>query len=125
MLEGMVRALFEPTTHQVGVLVCSYTQERCLLSDRSLNTISDNDSALTLEFNLRSDTFIRYVFIDIGRFVPNNLPRALVESFKGQKRSVDLRVERNNMDLLRAFNQNAVYQCFAHVYCAVRNPLVR
>jgi hypothetical protein len=123
LLESTVKSLFEKRTHAAAVFVCTYTEARCLLSDRSFSQITDLPNWIGLEFNLRRNAFIRYLFADHGELVPH-APRELVERYQTMKHPVMVRHLVDDFECLRGFNRNAIYQCHNRVYCSARHGVM-
>jgi hypothetical protein len=123
MLESMVKAVFEQKSHAAAVMVCSYSEARCLLSDRGFNQFTDRQDQIGLEFNLRHNAFIRYLFADHAGLVPY-APRELIERHQKQNHPVQLYYLADNLECLRAFNRNAIYFCHNRVFCSSREGIL-
>jgi hypothetical protein len=128
MLEGIVKAYFINLELQIGVLVCLYTDARCLLSDRTFSTNINQLGMNGFDFNLSSRAFIRYIFADNNVLLPPNTPPAYLENYKNAykklPRSIQLNYCVDNMELLGGFNRNVVYQSYHHVFCASKPPFI-
>lgn len=123
LLESTVKAVFDLKSHAVAVLVCTYTQARCLLSDRSFSETLRRPNWIGLEFNLHGNAFIRYLFADHGELVPH-APREWVEQYQTFKHPVNVRHHVDDFDCLRGFNRNAIYQCHSRVFCSARDGVM-
>lgn len=131
MLESIVKSMFIHHDHEIMVLVSLYSEPSCLLSDRSFSTNIAKQGMVGFDFNLCSRGFIRYCFASIDAIeLPLNVPPGAFENFKEFRRNMKLprRIELkycvDNMELLKGFNQNVVYQSYRHVYCASRPPFI-
>lgn len=123
MLESMVKAVFERKSHAAAVMVCSYSEARCLLSDRGFSQFTDRQDQIGLEFNLRHNAFIRYLFADHAGLVPH-APHELIEHHQKQNHPVQLYYLADNLECLRAFNRNAIYFCQSRVFCSSREEIL-
>jgi hypothetical protein len=123
LLESTVKAAFELKTHAAAVLVCTYTQARCLLSDRSFSEPLRRPNWIGLEFNLRGNAFIRYLFADHCELVPH-APREWVEQYQGFKHPINVWHRVDDFECLRGFNRNAIYQCHSRVFCSARDGVI-
>lgn len=120
IFEGLVRSMFDGTKHIVGVLICTYTREKCLLSDRSFSTMQQTPETIIIDFNLRHDAFIRYIFTKSTSSTFSstiNLNRNTIFPI-----SVFHRVD--DITLLRTFNANVINQSHNHVFCAVKDGII-
>ncbi|OUL80383.1 hypothetical protein [Paraburkholderia hospita] len=121
--EATVKSLFERKSHAAAVLVCTYSEARCLLSDRSFSQITDRPNWVGLEFNLRRNAFIRYLFADHGELVPH-APREWRERYETTKHPPTVWHLKDDFECLRGFNRNAIYQCHSRVYCSARHGVM-
>lgn len=124
MLDSIVKSLFEKKDLAVAVLVGTYSQARCLMSDRSFSQTTDRQDQAGFDFNLRYNAFIRYLFADVNGIAPRNAPQELIEAYKKLERPVELHHRVDDLDLLRSFNRNAVYQCHSRVYCSAKDSIL-
>lgn len=123
LLESTVKGMFDLKSHAAAVLICTYTQAKCLLSDRSFSEPLRPPNGIAMEFNLRSNAFIRYLFADHGELVPY-APRELVEQYQEVKHPVSVWHLVDDFECLRGFNRNAIYQCHSRVFCSVRDGVM-
>lgn len=119
ILDDIALSLFTQPLQAVMVCVCTYTEAKCLLSDRSFSLRLDEPGIVGMDFNLRSDAFISYVFADIARLLPNFDPE-LIRRYRELPRgaNVDLRFLHDDIAQLRSFNRHTIYQCHQRVFCA-------
>ncbi|ATA55351.1 hypothetical protein CKY39_20610 [Variovorax boronicumulans] len=124
LFDGMVRSLFNKRTTAVMVTVIRHTTDKCLLSDRSFNSPINANGMLCFEFNLRHDTFIRYVFADRAAWLPTEIPPHLLTALDLMEPifSIDYRVD-DRAELSR-YNLNAVNQCHSRVFCSVDSGIL-
>lgn len=120
---------FEKYLHLI--VLCKYTNEACLLSDRSyvnLTELFNNVSGLSFGFNLRRDAFI-YI-----TFMPNDLAKISTELLGSQGRNIaeflikrginsiqtnlNIQCYLDNLDLLKNYNKHVIYQCAKNVYAS-------
>ena len=105
----------------VGVF--TYSAEACLLSDRGFVIPFEDDEHDGWSFNLAANAFVIYSFTDIDLFYKNYsgskppIPVRGMEHVKDMLNDGTYVVHRcDDLDALRAYNRNAVYQCHEHVY---------
>lgn len=124
MLSGVTKALFESTQHIVSVMVCTYVDQVCLVSDRAFSTNIRKDGIDAFDFNLCSRAFIRYTFGRLDALVPQ-APRALIDGFRRPARELMFYYQKGDLDLLCSFNTNVIYQSAQRVYSAIKDPVIR
>lgn len=128
ILESTVKSMFTDNTHEVRVLVGSYTSAKCLLSDRAFTILSDKPCADTFAFNLCSSAFICYFFADIDKIAPANTPQGFLKHYKDAltrlPRQIQLDYLVDNLDVLATYNRNTIYQSCRHVYCSAMSPFI-
>lgn len=115
------------------VKIFNFSEAVCLLSDRSYIDLSElfkDTDGISYGFNLRKDAFI-YICIfknDIELLIKNllNASDYVVERYKflktrGLKQlqyGLDIGRHNNNIEVLRTFNRQVIYQCKNNVYAA-------
>lgn len=125
ILDGTVNSLFLSEASQVQVLLCTYTTESCLLSDRSFTTPGDRNDVTIFDFNLCANAFVRYGFADIDSFIPPNTPQHVIADFKRLRTpTVYLTHLVDDKELLRRYNQCVVWQSHRHVYSSRKDRLI-
>lgn len=124
LFDGMIRSLFNKRTTAVMVTISRHTEDKCLLSDRSFNSPINADGMLCFEFNLRHDTFIRYVFADRAAWLPTEIPPHFMTALDVMEPifSIDYRVD--DRAALSLYNLNAVNQCHSRVFCCVDSGIL-
>lgn len=102
--------------------------EVCLLSDRGFNVVNNDPGEFTIEFNLRSSSFIRFQFLDaeeIVKHVLTNSPH--LQSLPAKMPRIRFKVEferftfEQHMDqrqILEEYNRRTVDMCSSRVFCA-------
>lgn len=125
LLESIVKSNLINHEREIAIFVGFYSSPSCLLSDRSFSTNTDKPGVDGFDFNLTSRAFIRYIFADIdalARAISPHTPSALIVNHKNRlkilPRPIKLHYEIDNLEKLRGFNRNVIYQSHKHVYCA-------
>lgn len=123
LYDQTLMALFESTELVIGAMICTYSSESCLLSDRSWSTNVGATYAAGYDFNLTQRAFIRYIFMNRLSSLPPNLPEHLVSQAKAMRSPINLHHMHDNIELLRNFNVNAIIQSENRVFCAVKDGI--
>ena len=124
MFDGIVRQMFTDKKHAVGVMISMYTKEKCLLSDRSFSTNLREPHVDGMDFNLRHDAFIRYVFASRKAMLPPNTRPNLMALCETLDPKVDVYYFVDDMTQLRYFNMNVINQSHSRVFCAAKEGIV-
>jgi hypothetical protein len=103
------------------VAICTYSSECVLLSDRA-GTLASIGDAEVYEFNLSKSAFVSFVFVKKDVFM-RNTPAAYFGQFGEQRIPVNIVVERDNLEQLKAFNSRVVSHSYKRVFCASKVPL--
>lgn len=119
-LEEVVRSLFTDPNLYVSVYVHTFSEERCLLSDRGFSIALPEEDGLAFDFNLCSNAFIRYVFVRLDRWLPPDMPERYVTALKSVPRAVHLIHDVDNLALLHQYNGHVIYQCFDTVFSSAK-----
>ncbi len=115
-LEQCVKGLFEnPDTYSM-VIIHTYDEKTCLLSDRGFSNPLPQDDHLVFDFNLYSKGFIRYVFGNIDKLAPQNAPQEMIEYYKSMRKAIDVQHSNNDLNALAQYNKIIVTQCFETVF---------
>lgn len=114
LFDQIVESLF--TNPQIVVLVWigKYTSEKCLLSDRGFSNSINLPYVDSIDFNLRHDAFIRYVFRP-RRMVLQRVPAHVIDAMP---KLFNVYYSVDDMDHLRTYNWNVMNQSRSHVFCA-------
>ncbi len=114
-LEQTIKGLFESSDLFITILIYTYDEKTCLLSDRGYSTPLP-EPHMAFDFNLQSNAFIRYIFSDINSLIPENISKELVKSFKSKPKLIQVQRHTNDLDALKKYNRNVVYQCAETVF---------
>lgn len=115
-LEQMIKGLYENPETFIMVLIYTYEDKTCLLSDRGYSIPLPENEHLSWDFNLYSHGFIRYIFGNLNLLSPINTPKELVERFKTKHKSIDVLNIVNDLSALEQYNKQVVYQCHKNVF---------
>lgn len=116
LLEQIVKGMYENPDTLIMVIVYTYDDKTCMLSDRGFCNPLPQDDHLVFDFNLDSKAFIRYTFWNIDKLAPNNAPEELITTFKSMPKNIDIQSRVNDLEALAQYNKNIVYQCFENVF---------
>ena len=126
LFDQVVASLFNDGNQHVGIRLCTYDTETCLLPDNGWVNWSDDPGLVLMAFNLHSRAFVQYAFQDIDAFIeekvgpiPQRYRDALEQHKSGLKR-VTIYHDHNDLQSLQTYNANAVLQCHRHVYGAAK-----
>lgn len=123
LYDQALKTLFQSNDLVVGAMVCTYSSESCLLSDRSWSTNVSATDADGYDFNLTQHAFIRYIVMNRLSCLPPNTPQHLVTQAKAMKLPINVHHRHDDMELLRIFNLNAIIQSESRVFCAVKDGI--
>lgn len=115
-LEQVVKGLYENRNLFIMVLIYTYDDKACLLSDRGYSIPLPENEHMAWDFNLYSHGFIRYLFGNLDLLAPAAAPKELVERFKAQPKSIDVHNIVNDLNALEQYNKHVVYQCNKNVF---------
>ncbi|KAF7775273.1 hypothetical protein PCIT_a1430 [Pseudoalteromonas citrea] len=115
-LEQVVKDLYENPDSFIMVLIYTYDDKTCLLSDRGYSIPLPENEHMAWDFNLYSHGFIRYVFGNLDLLAPATAPKELVEKFKAEPKSIDVHNIVNDLNALEQYNKHVVYQCNNNVF---------
>ena len=116
LFEKMVQDLFLDKNLFTMVLIYTYDDHSCLLSDRGYSIPLPDEDHIVWDFNLYSKGFIRYAFGNLDKLAPPNAPKELITKYKSQPKSIDVHNIVNDLNTLREYNINVVYQCHSKVF---------
>jgi hypothetical protein len=123
ILYGTVKGMFEARQHMMAVMVCTYSEPVCLVSDRAFSTNIQKDGVDGFDFNVTSHAFVRYVFGHVGALAPD-APLDLVNNYRRPPQELLFHYRKDDMAVLGSFNRNVIYQSAQRVYSAIKTPLV-
>lgn len=115
-LEQVVKGLYENPETFIMVLIYTYDNKTCLLSDRGYSIPLPEDDHMAWDFNLYSHGFIRYVFVNLDVLAPENIFKELLERYKAKPKSVDVHNIINDLNALAQYNRHVVHQCNKNVF---------
>ncbi len=122
-LTSMVRGLFQDEKSIVGVMVATYDDPICLVSDRAVTTNISQHGVEGFDFNVCSRAFVRYIFGKVDAMVPH-APQHLLEGFKRPSKQIHFHHRHNDLVVLGSFNRNVVFQSHRRVYSAIKSPVI-
>lgn len=123
MFDALVRQMFTDKKHTIGVMISMYTKEKCLLSDRSFSTNLQTPQVDGMDFNLRHDAFIRFVFASHTALLPSNTHPDLIAICEKLDQRVNVAYFVDDLTLLRGFNMNVINQSHSRVFCAAKDGI--
>lgn len=116
------------------ISIFKYTEEVCLLSDRSyvnLSSLFNKSEGVCFGFNLRYDSFIYLAFFpnnleiiakDLLGIDGSNIAKFLKERGLNQiQHNLVIQPYIDNLEMLKSFNQHVIYQCVENVFAAKEN----
>lgn len=104
-LEQMIKGYYENPEIAIGVMIYTYDDKTCLLSDRGYSSPFPENEHQAWDFNLYSHGFIRYAFIDLEAHTSKRTPK-----------SIKVYHENNNLSALEQYNKQVVNQCHQKVF---------
>lgn len=118
MLEQMIAEMFSNPSSCVIINVFIYDEEVCLLSDRAFSTPFPDDANTILNFNLTSQSYIQYAFLDVKSFVDVNRYGGAYGRYEREAKRIKLYPRYNDLEKLKEYNHNVIYQCHKNVFCS-------
>lgn len=115
-LDQFIKRIYENPNSLIKVCIYTYDDETCLLSDRGFSFYELENNTTVWDFNLCSQGFIRYVFMNIEESVPQDTPQKILDMLKSTSNSVDWMTEPNDLIALEMYNQRTVELCYEHVF---------
>lgn len=115
-LEQVVKGLYENPDLFIRILIYTYDDKTCLLSDRGYSIPLPENEHMAWDFNLYSHGFIRYFFGNLDLLAPATAPKELLERFKAGPKSIDVHNIVNDLNALEQYNKHVVYQCNKNVF---------
>lgn len=120
-LDQSIKRVYENPDLFIQVYVYTYDNETCLLSDRGFSVYEIEDNTTVWDFNLCSHGFIRYVFVNIDKSVPQNTSKEVLDIFKSTSNEVKCMTEHNDLFALEIYNQRVVELCYENVFNSSTN----
>lgn len=115
-LEQVVKGLYEDKDTYIVVIIYTYDDKTCLLSDRGYSIPLPESNHMAWDFNLYSHGFIRYIFGNLDLLAPPSAPKELIENFKAGPKSIHVHNVVNDLNELEQYNKHVVYQCHKNVF---------
>ena len=115
-LDQFIKRAYENSNSLIKVYVYTYDDETCLLSDRGFSFYELENNTTVWDFNLCSQGFIRYVFMNIEASVPQDTPQKILDMLKSTSNRVGWMIEPNDLIALEMYNQRTVELCYEHVF---------
>lgn len=128
-LNQIVAGMFNSRDTSACAMVCTYSSQKVLLSDRATSSnIANGPKGNGFDFNLSGSAFVRYLFMDKAALVegkahPDFVAYAL-EVDRQQKPRLWIRYEHDVLPILQNYNWHAVNQSYQRVFCASKTPLL-
>ncbi|MGF1689609.1 hypothetical protein L4C36_23825, partial [Photobacterium japonica] len=122
MLSNLVNKFYLSADYVVYAFLNTYNKdESVLLSDRSFTTVTDDEdnSYLSLEFNLDSTSFVNFIFASIDSLpCSEEMKQEYKRHLKNNGNWVTIEYSENDLDILAEYNKRVIYQSYEHVYCS-------
>lgn len=115
-LEQTIKGLYEDKNIFIMILVYTFEDNSCLLSDRGYSIPLPENEYMAWDFNLYSNGFIRYLFGNLDSLAPKHAPKYLLEKFKERPKNINVFHEKNDLAALAQYNKNVIYQCYNNVF---------
>ena len=122
LFEQSLQSLITRIDHAVVIHVHTYRTERCLLSDRGFSSPIPQDTHLVFDFNLRSDAFIRFAFMDVEAVLGHPVPDWFQRAMTGRRKPVQISYLTDDFVALDSFHRRVVEQCCERVFCSGAAP---
>lgn len=116
LVENMVRSIFEKKDIYVSVVLYTYQNKTCLLSDRGYSIPISDEMQTTFDFNLFSHGFIRYIFGDVDKILHKQGLHLHSELYKSFPKQIHLHHKIDDLETLEKYNKNVVHQCHKYVF---------
>lgn len=114
-MEEVIRNTYEDTNNVIFVMIYTYKNHTCVISDRGYTIPIPDGKHMAFDFNLNRNSFIRYTFNDLESLIPKDTPQNIIDLYKKKK---EIRVDHFEDDMveLEAYNQRTLYQCHNKIY---------
>lgn len=122
-LDSLITEFFESWEHQAMIGVNRYTQARCLLSDLGGTISVDSQKATVFNFNLSSNSFIQYAFLNIGETMRGRFSDGMISRYcKNTPKEIKVCCNLDDFAMLGVYNKLTVYQSRNKVFCSTNAP---
>ncbi len=117
--EETVKGMFTTNKHAIIIHIHKYTEQRCLLSDRGFSSpINDQGENLVFDFNLCTNAFIRFAWLDYQTILKQAMPDSVRNGLAMGPTPVHVSYLTNDLLALDAFHRRVIEQCYEKVYCS-------
>lgn len=116
LLEQIVKGIYESRDSFIMIMIYTYDEKTCLLSDRGYSIPLPEHDHMAFDFNLCSNAFIRYVFGNIDTIAPEIASKERTDLFKSMPKIINAHQFSNDLNALEQYNKHVVYQCFETVF---------
>lgn len=120
MLEQALAGMFESRQDALWIHVHTYTQERCLLSDRGTSSPIEQQPHTVFDFNLTAHSFIRYGFMAYDALPPGLYPPAIRAGLALGPKAIQVTYQTDDMASLDVFHRRVIEQSYQKVFCSGR-----
>lgn len=124
LFDGIVRALFNVKTTAVMVTISRHMNDKCLLCDRSFSSSIARVGIDCIEFNLRHDAFIRFVFANRATLLPLDLGPQRTAMLEKMEPTLVVDYRLDDRGGLAAYNLNVINQSHSRVFCSVSSGIL-
>lgn len=125
IFEGIIKGLFENKKTQAGAIICTYSNDHCLVCDRGFTQAIPDGPTLNFSFNLCSNAFIHYNFTNFSAKFSDRFSQEVITMLENRPEvTVSVSRAHDRMDMLGPFNQRAIDQCHERVYSSRKTGLV-
>lgn len=115
-MEEVIRNTFEDPNNVIFVMIYTYENHTCVLSDRGYTIPMPDGKHMAFDFNLNRNSFIRYMFGDLESLTPKGTPQKVIDLYKARKKDVKVFHFEDDMSELEVYNQRTLYQCHNRIY---------
>lgn len=122
MLEQTIAGLIGLEHMTVHAHVHRYEGYSCLLSDRGYSQPLPDGPHVAFDFNLTSNAFIRYAFLDFKAVHGYEIPEGIRKHLRNRPKNVDVRYGLNDLTILENYQRRVIDQAHERVYCATTTP---
>lgn len=121
LLESIAKSFYDNPLHHIQVFLFVYSKgQPVLVSDKGFSKFDATGASINYEFNLCDRAHVAYSFTDISKALPDHPLHGneqVLNVFKRQPKSINVRLILDNQEVLVAYNQRVVEQSNKSVYC--------
>ncbi|WP_299185800.1 hypothetical protein [uncultured Psychrobacter sp.] len=115
-LDQVITRIFENKILDTRVYIYTYDEKSCLLSDRGFNLYEEGNKMIW-DFNLCSNIFVTYCFIDIESS-DLNIEEDILNYLKTKPKEIIIDIRNNDLRALEQYNKRTVSFCHKQVFGA-------